>query len=196
MRSRFFESNLSRLYLTLVLVVDNSGSMNTHNICLHRDRQTAAYSTVALEFITEQIFNDTANNSDVFSLIGDAIKSLTTTLTDTRSSIYAHKNNRLTKRCLERKASLVMKQWWYYEILSHLTFDPRSKKWVAYDGPPPGSIHVEWPQEFYSRRQKPPRFLAIHAELVGQNAERFAFKARMADRAEDEESFVLGAVVA
>jgi hypothetical protein len=52
-----------------VLVVDNSGSMRTHDINLHRDRHTAAYSATALEFIAEQIFNGTANNSDVVSLV-------------------------------------------------------------------------------------------------------------------------------
>jgi hypothetical protein len=33
-----------------VLVVDNSGSMQTHDIPLHRDRQVAAYSTMALDY--------------------------------------------------------------------------------------------------------------------------------------------------
>lgn len=52
-----------------VLVVDNSGSMSTHDINLHRDRQTAAYTVTALEFVAEQLFNGTANNSDVVSLV-------------------------------------------------------------------------------------------------------------------------------
>lgn len=52
-----------------VLVVDNSGSMTTHDILYHRDRQTAAYSVTALELVAEQLFNGTANNSDVVSLI-------------------------------------------------------------------------------------------------------------------------------
>jgi hypothetical protein len=52
-----------------VLVVDNSGSMTMHDIILHRDRQTAAYSTIALEFVAEQLLSGTANNSDVVSLV-------------------------------------------------------------------------------------------------------------------------------
>jgi Alpha-kinase family/von Willebrand factor type A domain len=52
-----------------VLVVDNSGSMKTHDIPLHRDRQVMAYSTTALEYIAEQLFNETANNRDVVSLV-------------------------------------------------------------------------------------------------------------------------------
>ena len=52
-----------------VLVVDNSGSMNTHDIILHRDRQVAAYTLMALEYIAEQLFNESANNRDVVSLI-------------------------------------------------------------------------------------------------------------------------------
>lgn len=52
-----------------VFVVDNSGSMRTHDIPLHRDRQTAAISTMAMEYIAEQIFNESANNRDVVSLI-------------------------------------------------------------------------------------------------------------------------------
>ena len=52
-----------------VLVVDNSGSMATHDIKLHRDRQTAAYTMMALEFVAEQLFNETGNNRDVVSLV-------------------------------------------------------------------------------------------------------------------------------
>lgn len=54
-----------------VLVIDNSGSMMTRDegIKLYRDRQVAAFSMAALEFVAEQIFNTTANNSDVFSLV-------------------------------------------------------------------------------------------------------------------------------
>lgn len=52
-----------------VLVVDNSGSMTTHDIPLHRDRQVAAYATMALEFVAEQLFEGNANNSDVVSLV-------------------------------------------------------------------------------------------------------------------------------
>lgn len=52
-----------------VLVVDNSGSMMTDDILHHRDRQTAAYTMTALEFVAEQLFNGTANNSDLVSLI-------------------------------------------------------------------------------------------------------------------------------
>lgn len=52
-----------------VIVVDNSGSMTTHDILLHRDRQVAAYTTTALEFVAEQLFQESANNTDVVSLI-------------------------------------------------------------------------------------------------------------------------------
>jgi hypothetical protein len=52
-----------------VIVVDNSGSMSTHDINLHRDRQQAAYSMTALEFVAEQLFNGTASNSDAVSLV-------------------------------------------------------------------------------------------------------------------------------
>ena len=52
-----------------VLVIDNSGSMRERDIALHRDRQIAAYTLTALEFIAEQLFSNTANNSDVVSLV-------------------------------------------------------------------------------------------------------------------------------
>jgi hypothetical protein len=52
-----------------VLVVDTSGSMKTHDIVLHRDRQVAAFTTVALEYVAEQLFQETANNRDVVSLV-------------------------------------------------------------------------------------------------------------------------------
>lgn len=52
-----------------ILVVDNSGSMTTHDINLHRDRQVAAYSVTALEFVAEQLFKQTATNSDIVTLI-------------------------------------------------------------------------------------------------------------------------------
>jgi hypothetical protein len=52
-----------------VLVIDNSGSMLTHDIHLHRDRQTAAYTETALELVAEQLFRNTANNRDLVSLV-------------------------------------------------------------------------------------------------------------------------------
>ena len=52
-----------------VLVMDKSGSMLTHDINLHRDRHTAAYSTTAIELVAEQLFNGTANNRDRVSLV-------------------------------------------------------------------------------------------------------------------------------
>jgi Alpha-kinase family/von Willebrand factor type A domain len=52
-----------------VLVVDNSGSMSTHDIPLHRDRQVAAYSMTALELVAEQLLSETSNNSDLVSLV-------------------------------------------------------------------------------------------------------------------------------
>jgi Alpha-kinase family/von Willebrand factor type A domain len=52
-----------------VLVVDNSGSMATHDIPLHRDRQVAAYTMTALELVAEQLLSETANNSDLVSLV-------------------------------------------------------------------------------------------------------------------------------
>ena len=52
-----------------VLVVDVSGSMTTHDIALHRDRQIAAYSSLAMEYIAEQLFKQTARNSDIVSLV-------------------------------------------------------------------------------------------------------------------------------
>mmetsp|Transcript_41571 Transcript_41571/g.99641 ORF Transcript_41571/g.99641 Transcript_41571/m.99641 type:complete len:722 (-) Transcript_41571:140-2305(-) len=52
-----------------VLVIDTSGSMKEKDIRLHRDRQVAAFSMVALEYVAEQLFNETANNRDVVSLV-------------------------------------------------------------------------------------------------------------------------------
>jgi hypothetical protein len=52
-----------------VLVVDNSGSMTTHDIILHKNRQVAAYSITAMEFVAEQLFRKTVTNSDLLTLI-------------------------------------------------------------------------------------------------------------------------------
>ena len=54
-----------------VLIVDNSGSMlsKKNDIHLYRDSQNAAFSFTALEFVAEQLFNNTAVNSDLVSLI-------------------------------------------------------------------------------------------------------------------------------
>lgn len=54
-----------------VLVVDNSGSMlgKKNDVHLYRDSQNAAFSMTALEFVAEQLFNNTAANSDMVSLI-------------------------------------------------------------------------------------------------------------------------------
>jgi Mg-chelatase subunit ChlD len=65
----FLIENPDRCTSHTILVVDNSGSMSTHDINLHRDRQIAAYSVTAMEFIAEQLFKQTATNSDVVTLI-------------------------------------------------------------------------------------------------------------------------------
>lgn len=54
-----------------VIVIDNSGSMlsKKNDIHLYRDSQNAAFSFTALEFVAEQILNNTAVNSDLVSLI-------------------------------------------------------------------------------------------------------------------------------
>lgn len=55
----------------IVLVIDDSGSMldKKNGIHLYRDSQQAAFSITALEFVAEQLFNKTAVNSDLLSLI-------------------------------------------------------------------------------------------------------------------------------
>jgi hypothetical protein len=54
-----------------VIVIDNSGSMlsKKNNVYLYRDSQNAAFSMTALEFIAEQLLNNTAGNSDMVSLV-------------------------------------------------------------------------------------------------------------------------------
>jgi hypothetical protein len=54
-----------------VIVIDNSGSMlsKKNDIHLYRDSQNAAFSMTALEFIAEQLLNNTAVNTDLVSLI-------------------------------------------------------------------------------------------------------------------------------
>eukprot|EP00522_Entomoneis_paludosa_P008047 CAMPEP_0172450238 /NCGR_PEP_ID=MMETSP1065-20121228/8670_1 /TAXON_ID=265537 /ORGANISM="Amphiprora paludosa, Strain CCMP125" /LENGTH=641 /DNA_ID=CAMNT_0013202017 /DNA_START=604 /DNA_END=2532 /DNA_ORIENTATION=- len=61
------KSDLSKSHT--VFVIDCSGSMLTHDIHLHRDRQVAAFTMTALEFIAEQLFNGTSNNKDLISLV-------------------------------------------------------------------------------------------------------------------------------
>lgn len=54
-----------------VIVIDNSGSMlsKKNDIHLYRDSQNAAFSMTALEFVAEQLFSNTAGNSDMVSLV-------------------------------------------------------------------------------------------------------------------------------
>ena len=54
-----------------VIVVDNSGSMlsKKNDVHMYRDSQNAAFSMTALEFVAEQLLNDTAGNSDLVSLV-------------------------------------------------------------------------------------------------------------------------------
>ena len=54
-----------------VIVIDDSGSMlsKKNDILLYRDSQNAAFSMTALEFVAEQLFNETATNSDLVSLV-------------------------------------------------------------------------------------------------------------------------------
>lgn len=50
-----------------IIVIDNSGSMlsKKNDVLLYRDSQNAAFSFTALEFIAEQLFSNTAVNSDL-----------------------------------------------------------------------------------------------------------------------------------
>jgi len=43
--------------------------MTTHDIHLHHDHQVAVYSITAMEFVSGQIFKQTATNYDVISVI-------------------------------------------------------------------------------------------------------------------------------
>jgi hypothetical protein len=54
-----------------IIVIDNSGSMlsKKNDVLLYRDSQHAAFSFTALELIAEQLFSNTAVNSDLVSLI-------------------------------------------------------------------------------------------------------------------------------
>ena len=54
-----------------VIVIDNSGSMlsKKNDVHLYRDSQNAAFSLTALQFVAEQLFNETAVNSDLISLV-------------------------------------------------------------------------------------------------------------------------------
>lgn len=54
-----------------VIVIDNSGSMlsKKNDVLLYRDSQNAAFSFTALELIAEQLFRNTAVNSDLVSLV-------------------------------------------------------------------------------------------------------------------------------
>lgn len=54
-----------------ILVIDNSGSMlaKKNDVHLYRDSQNAAFSMTALEFVAEQLLQQTAVNSDLVSLI-------------------------------------------------------------------------------------------------------------------------------
>jgi Alpha-kinase family len=54
-----------------VFVIDDSGSMlqKRNSILYYRDCQNAAFSMTALEFIAEQLFKESATNSDLVSLV-------------------------------------------------------------------------------------------------------------------------------
>ena len=54
-----------------IIVIDNSGSMlsKKNDVLLYRDSQNAAFSMTALEFVAEQLFSNTAVNSDLVSLV-------------------------------------------------------------------------------------------------------------------------------
>ena len=54
-----------------VVVIDNSGSMlsKKNDVHLYRNSQNAAFSMTALELIAEQLFSNTAGNSDLVSLV-------------------------------------------------------------------------------------------------------------------------------
>jgi hypothetical protein len=45
-----------------VLVVDNSGSMTKKDILLHKNRQVAAYSVTAMDFVAEQLLQSSCSS--------------------------------------------------------------------------------------------------------------------------------------
>lgn len=88
-----------------VLVIDNSESMGTHDIPLYKSRLTAAYQTMAVELVAEQLFSQTGNNSDVVSLIqmGDMHDSTRATVVFKREPIsWILYNKLLAQRDLAR----------------------------------------------------------------------------------------------
>jgi hypothetical protein len=52
-----------------ILIIDSTGSMWSRDIGLYRRRRTSVYIALALDFVAEQLSNETANSSDVVTLI-------------------------------------------------------------------------------------------------------------------------------
>lgn len=96
-----------------VLVVDRSGSMNTHDIYMHRDRLTAAYHNLAVEFVGEQILNGTANNRDMVSLV--EFEQNATLVIDHEPTTWVTYNKLLSRRknerFVDRQADLERDYW-------------------------------------------------------------------------------------
>jgi hypothetical protein len=323
-----------------VLCIDNSGSMAIHDIHLHRDRQVAAYSMIAIEFVAEQLFSGTANNSDLVSLVefsssskvvferepvswalynkllsrrdgrnfvsrehakrmellgsdsnylpalydaerllgigdhdtcalsllflsdgspsdsrhlgltpiasdakifqrireiadkfgerlevkmlgfgneeqdfsvlkamaqtvknftsieraefvycgkrsnalGEAITSLATSLTETRTSLMTGTWGKTKRNVAPENGRNVSSDWRYFPITGHRIYDPKQDRFVTYPGLPPGALRPTNDDEARRRQRAPPKILGISSKFLGQGVERLAFRCQLSDR--------------
>ena len=92
--------------------------------------------------------------------IGDAVSSLVSTTTETRTSLMHGKGVSYTKRnvAAEERGGNVG-DWKFYEILDHFEFDPETNGFVYSSGLPPGAWRKENQSEFDFRRKSPPHTL-------------------------------------
>lgn len=129
--------------------------------------------------------------------VGTAATSLTTSLTQTRTSLMGRGNDasgRQKRVSTSEKETGIQNSWRYFRIIDHVIFDPNEKRLVNCPGLPPGAIQSDKvaPVRYLSG---PPPVLAMNSSHCGLGAERLAFRCRLADSMSPS-SFVFAPMVA
>jgi hypothetical protein len=138
-----------------------------------------------------EVCSKTANS------ISSVISSVVTSTMETRKTMQEGAHNRYTQRedLLSEKDSFPKFNWKYFSIANHFIYNPAERGFVRTSSLPPAASQTD-PRQAASRQMKPPPYIAINRNYVGNiGAERVAFRARLSDK-ETADGFVFDTMVA
>ena len=138
--------------------------------------------------------------SKMANAVGDAVTSLVTSLTATRTALMESsgapgRRTRTKRNIASEEETQIFSDWKYYPIVDHFVYNPQAGCFGSFRGLPPGCLRESNLAEARRRQWQPPRLLAINTRHCGRGVERFAFRCHLAD-GRDSDSFTLGSMVA